>query len=319
VSRSLVQPGSAIADSNSFFGDFIAADWNSDYSDDVLYVGTVQGSEASPSGSVKRIVLNSAASNMGLSGTPTINTLISVNKPVVAKPTLQRNLFTGDQWVMFGTGRLYTAADNQSTTQQAFYGVLEPSVAYNSSVTESALVDVSNVLVTTSGNVFNGATTPPSTLTIGTASVTTFQQLQEAVRSRGGWKRNFTVGGGLPSERNISEGLMIGSSLVFTSYKPSGDACDATGNGFEYALNFGTGTASPFNALDSTSEVIIGGVTYQVALTTIGLGKGLPSSPRAINNTVFIGTSQGTILPDEIKLDPGKSGRQSWRYVEIPF
>ena len=84
---------------------------------------------------------------------------------------------------MFGTGRLYTAADNQSTTQQAFYGVLEPSVAYNSSVTESALVDVSNVLVTTSGNVFNGATTPPSTLTIGTASVTTFQQLQDALGS----------------------------------------------------------------------------------------------------------------------------------------
>jgi Tfp pilus tip-associated adhesin PilY1 len=158
------------------------------------------------------------------------------------------------------------------------------------------------------------------TLSYSGTSITTFNQLASYISTKSGWFRNLTLPAGKGSERSITEGLMLGSSLVYTTYIPSTDSCSAVGTGNLSAVSFTTGTAQPFSALgiNDAPTVINGQANMIIAHPTMDLGLGLPSAPRAINKTVYIGDS-GQIITKKINTGTGKIGRQSWRYVDIPF
>ncbi len=325
-------PGS---DPNGFFGDFLVVDVDEDFIDDYIYVGTVEGTEAAPQGRVKRIVLDPTTASMGLSssgGMAVMSDLIDINKPVTGRANIRRDIQKGEQWVMFGTGRLFTSADNRSTAQQYFVGVKE--TGSGTSVAFNDLIDTTDIIVKTDGAVYDSDTGEgnPAELfyTNGTTTgieVETFGALYSSMDTEAGWLHELSSGGGDPAERVFNTSLVLGSSIIFTSYKPSYDLCTIEGDGFLYAYNFRTGTAQYFGPFGESED--------EVAYAGVDLGQGAPSAPTAIVRTgnevtidgttntadlsVVTGSTTGVTTSTGFSSAPGGGGRMSWEILDIPF
>lgn len=323
------------SDPFGFFGDFYAVDIDEDFVDDYIYVGTVEGTEAAPEGRVKRIVLDSGTANMGLSssgGLATMSDLIDVNKPVTARANIRRDVGKGEDWVMFGTGRLFTSADNRSTAQQYFMGVKEEGLG--TTISFDDLVDVTDLIVKTDGTVYDSDTGSGSAAALTYAdassvgeSVENFDELYAAMDAEDGWVTALASGGGGPSERVFNTSLVLGSSIIFTSYLPSYDLCTVEGDGLLYALNFRTGTAQYFGPFGESADGI--------AFAGVDLGQGAPSAPTAIVRTgnevtidgttntadlsVVTGSTTGVTTSTGFSSAPGGGGRMSWEILDIPF
>ena len=321
------------ADPFGFFGDFLVADLNEDFVDDVIYVGTVEGSEAAPEGRVKRITLDATTSRMGLSssgGMASMSTLIDVNKPVTARANIRRDIDKGEEWVLFGTGRLFTSADNRSTAEQYFIGVKDE----GTNIDIDDLVDTTDLIVKSDGTVYDVDTGEGSAAalvysdasSVGT-NVANFTELYASMDDEDGWLHALSSGGGDPAERVFNTSLVLGSSIIFTSYLPSYDLCTVEGDGLLYAYNFRTGTAQYFGPFGESEDGI--------AFAGVDLGQGAPSAPTAIVRTgnevtidattntadlsVVTGSTTGVTTSTGFSSAPGAGGRLSWEILDIPF
>ncbi len=321
------------SDPSGFFGDFLVVDANNDFVDDVVYAGTVEGTEAAPEGRVKRIELDSSSPAMGLSssgGMAVMSDLIDINKPVTARPNVRNNVLNSELWVLFGTGRLFTAADNRSAIQQYFIGVKDSA----SAVSENALVDTTDLIVKTTGLVYDvdtGDSNPAALVykdgsSVGT-SVESFNELYAAMNSEAGWITALSYDGSSPAERVFTTSLVLGSSIIFTSYSPDFDLCTIQGDGALYAYNFRTGTAQYFGPFGSDEN--------DIAYAGVDLGQGAPSAPTAIVRTgnevtvdgttnqadlsVVTGSTTGVTSSTGFSSASGGGGRMSWELLDIPF
>ena len=339
VNRSAINIASAAqvpaSDPSGFFGDFLVVDENEDFIDDVIYVGTVEGTEAAPEGRVKRIVLDPTTASMGLSssgGMAVMSDLIDINKPVTGRANIRRDVQKEEQWVMFGTGRLFTQADNRSTAQQYFVGVKETGTG--TSVAFNDLVDTTDIIVKTTGAVYDqdtGEGNPAELFYANGVStgieVETFAELYSSMDSEAGWLHSLAAGNGDPAERVFNTSLVLGSSIIFTSYLPSFDLCTVEGEGFHYAYNLRTGTAQYFGPFGESED--------EVAYAGVNLGQGAPSAPTAIVRTgnevtidgttntadlsVVTGSTTGVTTSTGFSSAPGGGGRMSWEILDIPF
>lgn len=317
---------------NGFFGDFLSVDYNEDFVDDVIYVGTVEGTEAAPTGRVKRIALDPTTSRLGLSssgGMASMTDLIDIGKPVTARANIRRDVEKQEQWVMFGTGRLFTSADNRSTAEQYFVGVKDSLSAVN----VNSLLDTTDLVVKTNGTVYDVDTGEgsPAALVYSNGSsqgdsIETFGELYAVMDSENGWIHTLSSGNG-PAERVFNTSLILGSSIIFTSYLPSYDLCTIEGDGFLYAYNFRTGTAQFFGPFGEDED----GIAY----AGVDLGQGAPSAPTAIVRTgnevtvdgttntadlsVVTGSTTGVTTSTGFSSAPGAGGRMSWEILDIPF
>jgi len=294
---------------NAFVGDPLAADWDLNYKADDLYVGTVNGTTASPSGSLYRLQVKESANPADW----VLAERLTTNQPIVARPTLSvdKNL---TRWVYVGTGRFYVNDDKQSTAQQTLYGFRDnPAATATSSLpATSNLVDVTNAVVSTA---------TPFTVT-GVAGVSNFQELEDLFDATGsswkdGWKLNLPTNGTNPSARMIQEGALLGRVLLTTDFTPSLSLCGGDGTSTLYGLYYKTGTAL-------AERPIFGTTATSTAIREIDLGEGLASAPslHLINDPpqatdkekVIIQKSRGDILVGEANLPaPVKSGETSWR------
>jgi len=294
---------------NAFVGDPLAADWDLNYKADDLYVGTVNGTTASPSGSLYRLQVKESANPADW----VLAERLTTNQPIVARPTLSvdKNL---TRWVYVGTGRFYVNDDKQSTAQQTLYGFRDnPAATAPSSLpATSNLVDVTNAVVSTA---------TPFTVT-GVAGVSNFQELEDLFDATGsswkdGWKLNLPTNGTNPSARMIQEGALLGRVLLTTDFTPSLSLCGGDGTSTLYGLYYKTGTPL-------AERPIFGTTATSTAIREIDLGEGLASAPslHLINDPpqatdkekVIIQKSRGDILVGEANLPaPVKSGETSWR------
>lgn len=321
------------SDPAGFFGDFLVIDSDVDFIDDTIYVGTVEGTEAAPTGRVKRILLDPTTPSMGLSssgGLASMSTLINVAKPVSGRLNNRSDIGKGEEWLMFGTGRLFTSADNRSTSQQYFIGVKDT----GATVLIDDLVETTDLIVKTDGSVYDidtGAGTSAALVysdgsSVGT-SVDNFNELYAVMDSEDGWLHSLSSGGGGPAERVFNTSLVLGSSIIFTSYLPALDLCTIDGDGMLYAYNFRTGTAQFFGPFGESAD----GVAY----AGVDLGQGAPSAPTAIVRTgnevtidgttntadlsVVTGSTTGVTTSTGFSSAPGGGGRMSWELLDIPF
>jgi type IV pilus assembly protein PilY1 len=283
-------------DNNSFIAHPVVVDYDLDYKADVVYFGTVSGSQIEGwGGKLRRIVINNDPNPANWNGNSTLIDLTSNGKPIVSAPTVA--LDNGRQrWVYFGTGRLYNQQDSSNTNQQSFYGIKEyyasGSGTYTcATVLESNLVDVSNVVVT------NGSST--------------VDDKKQEIAAGDGWIFNFPVAG----EKNLGQAALLGDILTFTTYFPSQDTCKFEGESNLYALYFATGTAY-FESVIGVEEIEPGGV-FEISKKKY-LGRGLIISPSIYpgsrqGSKVFVQTSSGAILETE-QQNPGitRSGKVSW-------
>ncbi len=334
--------------SNSFVGDMSTADWNTDFLDDGVYFGTVGLTSSSPpteTGRLMRFNLDTTTAASG--GSPWsgagVGDLLTPSQPFVSAPTFASDP-TGRNWVFAGTGRLFVTADNLTTQQQSFYGVMEPVDAFGDRTW--AAVTLSNLRDTTNIDVYTDSSISPTTLTTlsGTA-IASFTDLKADIVDRGGWKLDFAPGNAATpitaSERSLSSPARIAKNLLFTSYTPSSDSCSPEGTSAFWAVNYLTGTGSPYAAI-GTSTVVNAAGAY-AAVRTVDLGLGLTSTPlihrgsgqsssgnggTALFNSsgstggggnagVLLSGSTGGINEGTLTLEGVTGGRQSWRELEL--
>ncbi len=315
-----------VADPSGFFGDLRTADWDSDFVDDVIYVGTVEGTETAPVGRLKRVVLDNAEDHLGLStGDAPMSLVLNLTRPVTAAPNVLTSVEKSEKWLLLGTGRLFTTADNRSKTQQSYFGIKEADDYDTSGVMLSDLVNSSDILVEAEGAVWDA--TASNQLTIDSVDLDTFTDLYNFMDDHDGWIRNFQYSAAVnPSERVFNSSLVLGSTLVFTTYMPSVDQCTIEGDGFLYALNYRTGTAEAFGPFGQDTDGF--------AFASIELGQGAPSAPTAVVRTgddagvdstnvgdisIVTGSTTGVTSSTGFTSAPTLSGRLSWEELELPF
>lgn len=304
-----------VVGANMFVSDPIAADWDLDFKADDLYVGTVGGTAAAPTGGLFRLHVDGNSSPTGWSFASRLNT----SKPIVMRPTLSVDR-RGKRWVYAGTGRFFVNDDKTSDAQQTLYGFRDnPNAGDTSGLPGTGnLVDVTSAVVST-----DGGTTPPYAVT-GVGGVTSFSELEGLFDKTGsnwkdGWKLDLpAVGGGDPSARMVKEGALLGDVFLITDFTPSVNLCGGDGNSSLYGLYYKTGTAL-------AETPIFGETAGDTAIRNIDLGEGLASAPSlhvttnsggttGERETVIIQNSRGDILTEEAVLPtPVRSGETSWR------
>jgi type IV pilus assembly protein PilY1 len=305
-----------------FYGDFLSVDWNGDNVDDVVYVGTIEGTQSNSSGRLKRIVLTNDSS-MGLGGSSAVmSDFLFTEQPIASRPVTRIDFVKNERWVSFASGRLFTRADTQSSQLFSVFGIKEPATFDTSLVTIQTLVDSTPIIVMSNGNIYNANT--GATVVLNGQTLPTYNSLYAHMDSRNGWVRNLYFVPGQPSERVFNSPLLLGSSLVYGSFLPSDDLCRIEGNGFLNAVNFRTGTAEIFAPF---------GVGNGAIFSSVNLGQGAPSTPTAIirtgndptvngnegNLTVITGSTTGVTDATGFITAPIRSARMSWEMLNIPF
>ena len=204
-----------VGEANSFIGGIVAADWDNDFRDDVIYFGTVAGTDpqSGAQGSLRRAKINIRNFNGNLADSQTSNNktvlttvthlLNEFNRPFMAPPSIKETR-NGDQWVFGGTGRFLHIDDNQSTQAQRYYAVKEPrnaadtSFSYSDTVIVEDLVDTSGISVgADTGAIFkvgsNGTVTEGANISVGyganatSNAVSVFDDVKELVATSAGW------------------------------------------------------------------------------------------------------------------------------------
>ncbi len=305
---------------NSFFGDFIAVDYDLDFKTDTLYFGSVldtrswAGHEAH-GGALHRLVSGDNPDP----ATWSFNLFSNVGSPVAAAPSVASD---GQRaWVYFGTGRYYSAEEDKAIATPfqptRFLGLKE---RYgddgNMDLTlpnGGNLVDVTATWVKPGGELVS----PPPSIT----GVGTFDELNVKISELDtdttnddkdiyhGWKINLAG-----RERVIGQPAILGDIVTFTSYIPSDDPCEPDGTSYLWAVYYRTGTAYHKSVIGT--KVRTEGTEV---LRKVGLGSGLSTTPNihagaGDGTKAFVQSSTGAILSIE-QTNPGvvKSGMRSWR------
>jgi len=295
---------------NSFVGDIGVADWNTDFVDDGVYFGTVGGTLAAPTGTIRRIKMADKS----------INELLDPGQPFVSAPATTKDKL-GTFWVHAGTGRFYIQEDSDSVSTQTFYGFIEP-VDVNgdptyASVNKANMENVTDVQVFLNGDIAD----PSNSLSAAIDPATDdFNVLQAHIRDNtDGWYFDFEADGISGSTRNVKAATTVSNLLILTDYEPSDDICSPEGFSGLYVLDYTTGTAGIHGPLGQD-----GGDPLAFNNTRVDLGKGLASEPSVHQGAkrpgvVSIITQQTTaaITQNDATLAPVTGGRESWRELEI--
>ena len=289
-------------ETETFAGNFTAVDWTLNGATDAVYFGLAGGDALTPSGGVQRLSIDEAG-DMALSALlPT-----QAGQAFTAAPAAHTDR-SGQRWVQLGSGRLFVAADNQSTTEQAFYALKESS---DVDAVASDLVDVTGV-----DQDGAGALTPDN-FEVDGESVTTIDQLNAAISVSDGWKRGLFYDGASPSGRVIEPALFLEDLVLFTAYSPDGLLCEPSGTSRLYGLDLRNGVRRLDAGLtvpgENDEDDLVGSVT---------IGSGLAFSPLIHSSTGEFGGNQVIVADDKggytfqsVLLPALQGGRESWRQI----
>lgn len=246
---------------HSFVGDMSAADWFGDYTDEVIYFGTI-GTAAAPNsdpiGDLMRMQMPSGYSF----GTPTFSNLLTGNtdspsngQPFAARPFLDKDI-NGQPWVYAGSGRFYVSSDILSAKQMSYFGIREPltspGVLSYASVDKSSLPNVTGVQTYSDGTITSAG---GGSVSLGGSSYTQYAPFTTAMSSQPGWYFNLV---GL-SERDVDISIPFNDNVVFTAYTASNDLCAPSGSSRLVSVGManGIGTLSaPLGSDTSTHKVV---------------------------------------------------------------
>ncbi len=269
--------------------------------------------------------------------------------------------------VYFGTGELWFPEDKKDQSQQTFYGIIEPLKVESADERyeyeglfggADGFVSVANLMDTTETDVYeNGfvdmdgdgafnqwsaipTDVEPDFTTWGEDPADFYDWIEyltiidyDEVASLHydhfsryqGWKMDlYTSPDG---ERVLGQCSVIGQVVLFSSYTPSEELCNASGSSQLYGVHFMTGSAVPESILGLGAKTITvtetsGDVTYSDSIRALDLGAGMALSPtlhadKQGNLRVITQTSSGTIIETTAEplteLDPAGVHIKSWR------
>ncbi len=216
-------------------------------------------------------------------------------QPITVQPEVGRTPFGSGIMVYFGTGKFLESSDVTSTGTQSFYGILDN----NTPVTPSRLQ----------------VQTIESETTYGTSS----QQVRltsnnKMLPSDLGWYLNLPANG----ERQISNPVLRGRRIIFTTMSPSGNTCQSGGESWLMVLDAFHGgrlQTTPFdldkNGYFDNSDLIDGKAASGLKIDQIANTPGFATT----NDNDFVYLT-GDPVSEPYKLHPGEAtGRKSWRQV----
>ncbi|OWY38320.1 pilus assembly protein PilY [Xenophilus sp. AP218F] len=244
---------------------------------DMVYAGDLQGnlwavnvSSSNPANWTTRLLFTAKDS----SGNP---------QPITTTPTVSLNPNyprTKGMMVYFGTGQLLAQADLSNSNTQAFYGVfdnlsssgLKPSNLLQqaeSILSSGASSFTSNTVTTTNYNWQNPV--PPLNCVVGSTC---------PVYS--GWYFNLSFIAA--NTRVVTDPQVYSGNVVFTTYTPTGSACQSGGSSYLMAVNYATGGAPSTPFLDVNGDGTVNSLdTYGgMALSGIQLGSFFASMPAIV-------------------------------------
>jgi type IV pilus assembly protein PilY1 len=270
----------------AFAGSMInsTADFNLDYTDDVLYIGYVKynsGTSAWNRGGVLRLQTKGSVNPNDWEVSKVIDDIGPVTSSVVR---LQNNTYNTN-WLFFGSGRYYYALPSDQddpNDQKRLYGVKEPcfgsgtiSPSCMTTIPESSLTDVSNAY-------------PPS---VASGWFIKLDPSGSAKLDNTGIPQDYQA------ERVITDPLATTAGVVFfTTLRPYSAACAIGGRTFLWAVQYDTG-----------------GIPSAYAL----VGKALMQVSTASVEQVDLGTAfSNTVAGADASLHRG--GRRSYAMEGVP-
>lgn len=225
----------------------------------------------------------------------------SAGQPITTAPEVVRNSDVDtsnsnlpNAIILFGTGQYLVTADTSSTTQQAFYGVWDHGTR---SLTPSNLIEQT---VTTTGN----------SRTLSNNAVTYSNSVH-------GWRLNLPA----TRERVVTNPLVRGDVVLFTTTIPDSDPCLGGGTGWLMAVNFLTGGNTADVEFDYNGDGVLDALDKVNDDTLEGMkldpGLGMPSDTACMGNNCYI-SGTNVVEGDEVSNNSVKdlggigTGRLSW-------
>lgn len=253
-------------------------------------------------------------------GTPKPLFTTGTGQPITERPEVgpHPNGLSAGVMVYFGTGKALEKTDNDtsSAVTQAFYGIWDKDIvsatAQTVSATPVARADLLAQTIASTTPIVGGKTyrtISNNAMTWRTGTVTTGTYL--------GWYVNLPGTG----ERSISNPILRGKRIVFTTSIPVVDSCTGSTDGWLMELDTGNGGAlseSPFdtdaNGSFTTNDLISGNAPAgvqspdgQIASPVVLAGPG--------KEYKYGSSTKGTIV--KIDENPGAGpGRRSWRQIK---
>ncbi|SLM32182.1 PilY1 [Desulfamplus magnetovallimortis] len=343
-------------DDDAMISDPVTVDYDLDYSADVVYFGTVEGDHTSGwGGKLRRLVIDNDSDTANWDGDSILfdtstRTALTEGQPITseANATIDDR---GRMWVYFGTGRYYVKSDEAISTQQTFYGIVEPfddletdedepGFQYKTTdetfnwdeVVDTLLIDVSSAEILDDKTVNNitGITSWDWTDT-DEGEVGLIDEVNKFTDEGGGWLMDFRTAASnfvdiSEKERSLSQPALFGEILTFSSYTPSGEMCSFEGTSNLYALYYKTGTpyfesVVGFDNEDENSGNDDGVIDIgeRKMKKMLPLGKGLAGTPNIHSGEddgtkAYIQTSTGDIITIK-QINPGViySGVVTWK------
>ncbi|BCX88538.1 type IV pilus assembly protein PilY1 [Methylomarinovum tepidoasis] len=260
----------------------------------------------------------------------------SNRQPITARPRVARHPSGSGYLVFFGTGKYFENGDNSSLAQltQSLYAIWDKdessltSFDRNDLQPRKILAEVSDFglnLRLTSGINDDAAD--------GGGEIDWNTQL--------GWYLDLinTQGGNTDNqgERVVTEPILRGNRVIFTTLVPSEDPCSAGGSGWIMELDAVQGTRLPSSPFDLNGNGGFGNddlvqaiwdvngdgtVDADDAVPVSGIQStvGIPSSPGIVSmddnkEKKYISGSSGNVQPLTEKAGSAKTGRLSWRQI----
>ncbi len=257
----------------------LVVDLEGDYISDRIYVGNLYGN-------MYRV------DNIGKDMTPTVSTLFTYNNtspninPIRAKAEFAYADNSGNIWVYFGSGIYETHTDKSNYNQQYFFGLKDgptPAATYQPAdlVTLQAKFHVDNI----------------------DGEDRTFRYIDGTNPLAEPWKIQLYEGtflngpSSVGSERVISQPLVVGGVVFFTTFIPDENICAGSGETWVFAVDYKTGLAVNVPVFDINNDgkwddndkVDTNGDGIK-DLTPVGIlvGRGQGSHPVLHKDTLFI-------------------------------
>lgn len=284
----------------------LTVDLHLDYQVDLIYIGvSYKKTDGSWAGEIIRI-------KTGESPDPSqweYGVFTKFDQPITSAPSIA--IDESDRlWLYWGTGRYYSKTDQADLSEQRIYGVWDP---MDKTIGGADLQDVTPVTVYEYGWVDLDDN--------GRVDITFSAYLAErrnayaSQRPSYGWYLRLSRG-----ERVLDKPIVVGGTVLLTSFKPSNDICAYGGESYLYALYYETGTAYKEPIVGYGGRTVqVNGQSAQEILKKIRLGTGTPTSvvvhtgqEKGVVSLVQLGTGQVV----EVKTNPAfspKSGTILWR------
>ena len=250
----------------------------------------------------------------------TITKMVKSPRPITASGTLSVDR-KDNAWLYLGTGRFITLSDKTNTTQNYIMGVKDPffnpdltACNYSYPAVECEINRLGTVADPMNDLFDAGAYEVFSRSVVeGPDGEITFDDMVLEARRNvyQGWYRTLQYEIGVPSERVVNKGAVLGGIMLMPTFMPDTDPCRAGGSSRLFAVYYETGTAFFRKVFKEDSG-------EGAIMDVISLGDGIASSlsihsGRQTGGKVYVQKSTGEIL--EVDVNPAfniKSGPEYW-------